>query len=58
MGTGQPVRAPVRIAACTITEEAFDVDLVPIRARIDLTLQVLTHRDSPENHPGRRLYRE
>jgi hypothetical protein len=55
---GEHLRPPVRIAACIITEEAFDADLIPMRARIDLTLQVLTYGDSPEGHPGRRLYRE
>lgn len=55
---GEHRRAPVRIAACTITEEAFDADLVPIRARIELALQVLTYGDSPASHPGRRLFRE
>ena len=55
---GEHRRAPVRIAACTITEEAFDADLVPMRARIELALQVLTYGDSPASHPGRRLFRE
>jgi hypothetical protein len=55
---GEHRRAPVRIAACTITEEAFDADLVPARARVDLTLHVLTFADSPATHPGRRLFRE
>jgi hypothetical protein len=55
---GEHRRAPVRIAACTITEEAFDAGLVPTRARVDLTLDVLTFGDSPPGHPGRRLFRE
>jgi len=55
---GEHRRAPVRIAACTITEEAFDAELVPTRARVDLTLHVLTFGDSPAAHPGRRLFRE
>jgi hypothetical protein len=55
---GEHRRAPVRIAACTITEEAFDAELAPTRARVDLTLHVLTFGDSPPAHPGRRLFRE
>jgi hypothetical protein len=55
---GDHRRAPVRIAACTITEEAFDAELAPTRARVDLTLHVLTFGDSPPAHPGRRLFRE
>jgi hypothetical protein len=55
---GENRRAPVRIAACTIAEEAFDADLVPIRARVDLALQVLTYGDALPTHPGRRLFRE
>jgi hypothetical protein len=51
-------RAPVRIAACTITEEAFGAGLVPMRARVDLTLHVLTFGGSPPGHPGRRLFGE
>jgi len=37
--------APVRITELTITEEAFDVSLNPIRAKISLSLRVLTVDD-------------
>jgi hypothetical protein len=53
---GERPRPPVRIAACAITEEAFSASLVPTRAHVDLTLEVLTYDDSPETHPGRRLF--
>lgn len=34
---------PVKLTAFTATEEAFDADLNPIQAKVDLTLQVLTY---------------
>lgn len=36
---------PVRITELTVTEEAFDADLAPIRARVSLGLRVLTLAD-------------
>jgi hypothetical protein len=36
---------PVRLSQFTITEEAFDPDLNPIRAKVRLDLQVLTYQD-------------
>ena len=36
---------PVRIASFSVTEEAFDPDLNPIRARISLELRVLSYHD-------------
>jgi hypothetical protein len=36
---------PVRITDLSITEEAFDQALHPIRAKVDLNLQVLTYDD-------------
>jgi hypothetical protein len=36
---------PVRITELSITEEAFDPALNPIRARVSLTLNVLTYND-------------
>jgi hypothetical protein len=36
---------PVRLTECTITEEAFDPDLNPIRAKVGLGLRVLTYND-------------
>lgn len=36
---------PVRLTSFTITEEAFDPNLNPIRAKVALTVQVLTYQD-------------
>lgn len=36
---------PVRLEGFTITEEAFDPDLNPIRARVGVELQVLSYQD-------------
>lgn len=36
---------PVRLTSFSITEEAFDPGLNPIRARVSLDLQVLTYQD-------------
>ncbi|HKV40333.1 MAG TPA: hypothetical protein VJX67_14060 [Blastocatellia bacterium] len=36
---------PVRLTQFTITEEAFDTSLNPIRAKADLSLDVLTYQD-------------
>jgi hypothetical protein len=36
---------PVRVSSVSITEEAFDTALNPIRARASLTLRVLNYRD-------------
>lgn len=43
---------PVRVSNFNITEEAHDVNLNPIRARVSLGLQVLTYDDFPVTHPG------
>lgn len=36
---------PVRLSSFSITEEAFDPDLNPIRAKVNLNLRVLTYQD-------------
>ncbi len=36
---------PVRLTAFTITEEAFDPNLNPIRAKVSLTVRVLNYQD-------------
>ena len=43
---------PVAIESMSITEEAYDVNLNPIRARISLGMRVLTYDDLPLLHPG------
>jgi hypothetical protein len=43
---------PVRLSELNITEEAYDVNLNPIRAKVALGLRVLTYSDLPLTHPG------
>jgi len=45
-------RLPVRIDSFSITEEAYDVNLNPIRAKVSLGLRVLSYNDFPSLHPG------
>jgi hypothetical protein len=47
---------PVRLSSFTITEEAFDPALNPIRARVSLSLRVLTYDDLGLLHPGGALF--
>lgn len=47
---------PVRITSFSITEEAYDVNLNPIRAKVALSLRVLSYDDFPVTHPGYHLF--
>jgi hypothetical protein len=47
---------PVRLTELSIVEEAFDVDLNPIRATVSIGLRVLSVSDLPTNHRGAQLY--
>ena len=47
---------PVRFTEFSITEEAFDPNLNPIRARISLGMRVLSTDDLGFNHKGGSLY--
>lgn len=47
---------PVRITSFGITEEAFDTLLNPTRAKVDLTLQVLSYYDLKQSNPGFSLF--
>ena len=47
---------PVRITDFSITEEAFDTALNPIRARISLGLRVLSVNDVPSGHKAASLF--
>ena len=47
---------PVRLTDLSITEEAFDVDLNPIRARVTLGLRALSVDDLGFDHPGGTLF--
>lgn len=43
---------PVRLTEFSITEEAHDINLNPIRAKVSLGMRVLTYSDLPVTHPG------
>jgi hypothetical protein len=43
---------PVRISEFSITEEAYDPNLNPIRAKVSLGLRVLSYNDFSVTHPG------
>ena len=47
---------PVRVTDLSITEEAFDVALNPIRAKVSLTLRVLSVDDLGFRHRGGELF--
>jgi len=47
---------PVRITSFSITEEAFDTLLNPTRAKVDLSLQVLSYYDLKTSNPGFSLF--
>ncbi len=47
---------PVRIGEIAIGEEAYDTLLNPIRAKVTLTLKVLTYSDLSLTHPGYYVY--
>lgn len=47
---------PVRIDSLSITEQAHDINLNPIRAEVSLGLQVLSYDDFTASHKGRYVY--
>ena len=47
---------PVRLTSFSITEEAYDPLLNPIRAKVDLSLAVLGYHDLPMLSPARALF--
>ncbi len=47
---------PVRITEFSVTEEAFDPSLNPIRARVSLGMRVLSVNDLPFDHKGNSLF--
>jgi len=52
-----PKRAvPVKVNDLSITEEAYDTNLNPIRAKVSLGLRILTYNDLPLTHPGYALF--
>lgn len=47
---------PVRVSGFSITEEFYDTELNPVRARVELTLQVLSTADFSQRHSGYGLF--
>jgi hypothetical protein len=47
---------PVKVAEFSITEEAYDAALNPIRAKVSLGLRVLSYADLPLTNPGYGLF--
>jgi hypothetical protein len=47
---------PVLITSFSVTEEAFDVNLNPIRAKVDLGFKVLTHMELKADSLGYQAY--
>lgn len=47
---------PVRLTSLSITEEAFDPLLNPIRAKVELSLSVLSYHDLTVTSPGQALF--
>jgi hypothetical protein len=47
---------PVRLTDFRITEEAYDVNLNPIRAKVSLGMQVMTYDDFDVSHPGYSMF--
>jgi hypothetical protein len=47
---------PVRLAQFSITEQAYDPALNPIRARVQLGLRVLSYSDLPATNPGHHIF--
>ncbi len=47
---------PVRIMTFSIAEEAYDVNLNPIRAEVTLSLKVLSYTDLPWGQRGAKLF--
>jgi hypothetical protein len=47
---------PVRLTSLSITEEAHDQSLNPIRAKVELSLSVLSYHDLTVTSPGNALF--
>ncbi len=47
---------PVRLKSLSITEEAYDPRLNPIRARVSMDLAVLSYSDLESSHPGYAMF--
>lgn len=53
---GQQRVLPVRLSELSVTEEAHDPRLNPIRATVSLGLRVLSYNDLPRGHAGYSLF--
>jgi hypothetical protein len=47
---------PVKITSYSVTEEAFDAELNPIRASVSLSMQVLSYSDVGPGEPAYPLF--
>ncbi len=47
---------PVKLTGFTVTEEAFDPNLNPIRAKVGLDMKVLSYSDLESTHPGYAMF--
>lgn len=47
---------PVRVTSLNITEEAYDTLLNPTRAKVELSLTVMSYQDLKLTNPGRALF--
>lgn len=47
---------PINLTSYSVTEEAFDVNLNPIRARVSLAMRVLTYDDLPFTDAGAAIF--
>jgi hypothetical protein len=47
---------PVRLSQFTISEDQYDAKLNPIRAKLQLSLRVLSYNDLPVSHAGYSLF--
>jgi hypothetical protein len=47
---------PVQVTSFSVSEEAHDVNLNPIRAKVSLSLRVLSYNDLPDDHPGHAMF--
>jgi len=47
---------PIRLTEYRVTEDAYDTNLNPIRAKISLGMQVLTYEDFDKSNPGYALF--
>jgi contractile injection system tube protein len=53
---GRTRTVPVQLTSFTVTEEAFDPNLNPINAKVDLGLKVLTYMEFPTQSAGREAF--